>query len=72
MRNIHRLTPSAVKNAKPGKRPDGTFRAKIYPDGGGLYLKSLRERVAFLGAGYFGTRTLGKENATWVWVRSTR
>ena len=39
MRNIHRLTPSAVKNAKPGKRPDGTFRAKIYPDGGGLYLQ---------------------------------
>src|SRR5262249_9491484 len=39
MRNIHRLTPTAVKNAKPGKRSDGTPRAKIYPDGGGLYLQ---------------------------------
>jgi integrase len=39
MRNIHRLTPTAVKNAKPGKRSDGTPRAKLYSDGGGLYLQ---------------------------------
>jgi integrase len=38
-RSIHRLSPAKVKNAKPGKRPDGTTRVQLYPDGGGLYLQ---------------------------------
>ena len=39
MPNIHRLSLAAVKKAKPGKRADGTPRAKVYSDGGGLYLQ---------------------------------
>ena len=39
MPNIHRLSLAAVKNARPGKRADGTPRAKVYSDGGGLYLQ---------------------------------
>jgi integrase len=38
-RNIHRLTATRVKNAQPGKRRDGTPRARVYADGGGLYLQ---------------------------------
>jgi len=38
-RSIHRLSPVKVKNAKAGRRPDGTSRVKLYPDGGGLYLQ---------------------------------
>jgi integrase len=38
-RSIHRLSPAKVKNAKPGKRPNGTSRVRLYPDGGGLYLQ---------------------------------
>ena len=36
---IHRLSLAAVKNARPGKRADGTPRAKMCSDGGGLYLQ---------------------------------
>jgi integrase len=38
-RSIHRLSPAKVKNARPGKRPDGTPRVQLYADGGGLYLQ---------------------------------
>jgi integrase len=38
-RSIHRLSTARVKNAQPGKRPDGTPRARVYADGGGLYLQ---------------------------------
>jgi integrase len=38
-RNIHRLSPVRVKNARPGKRPNGTPRVQLYADGGGLYLQ---------------------------------
>jgi integrase len=38
-RSIHRLTVTRVKNAQPGKRPDGTPRVRVYADGGGLYLQ---------------------------------
>jgi integrase len=38
-RSIHRLSTAGVKNAKAGKRRDGTPRARLYADGGGLYLQ---------------------------------
>jgi integrase len=38
-RTIHRLSTVRVNNAQPGKRPDGTPRARVYADGGGLYLQ---------------------------------
>jgi integrase len=38
-RSIHRLSTATVKNAKLGKRRDGTPRVKLYADGGGLYLQ---------------------------------
>jgi integrase len=38
-RSIHRLSTARVKNAKPGKRRDGRPRARVYADGGGLYLQ---------------------------------
>jgi hypothetical protein len=38
-RSIHRLSTVRVNNAKPGKRRDGTPRARVYADGGGLYLQ---------------------------------
>jgi integrase len=38
-RGIYRLTATRVKNAQPGKRRDGTPRAHVYADGGGLYLQ---------------------------------
>jgi integrase len=38
-RSIHRLSPAKVKNAKPGKRADGSSRVQLYADGGGLYLQ---------------------------------
>jgi integrase len=38
-RSIHRLSPAKVKNARPGRRPDGTSRVQLYADGGGLYLQ---------------------------------
>jgi integrase len=38
-RSIHRLSAVKVTNAKPGKRADGSLRAKLYADGGGLYLQ---------------------------------
>ena len=38
-RSIHRLSPAKVKNAKPGRHPDGTSRVQLYADGGGLYLQ---------------------------------
>jgi hypothetical protein len=38
-RSIHRLSTLRVNNAKPGKRRDGTPRARVYADGGGLYLQ---------------------------------
>jgi len=34
-----RLTDLAVKNAKPGIRPDGTMKTTLLPDGDGLYLQ---------------------------------
>jgi integrase len=38
-RGIYRLSTARVRNAKPGKRPDGTPRVQLYADGGGLYLQ---------------------------------
>jgi integrase len=38
-RSIHRLSAARVKNATPGKRPDGASRVKLFADGGGLYLQ---------------------------------
>jgi integrase len=38
-RSTHRLSTARVKNAQPGKRRDGTPRARVYADGGGLYLQ---------------------------------
>jgi hypothetical protein len=38
-RSIHRLSTVRVKNAQLGKRRDGTPRARLYADGGGLYLQ---------------------------------
>jgi integrase len=38
-RSIHRLSTARVKNAQPAKRRDGTPRARVYADGGGLYLQ---------------------------------
>jgi integrase len=38
-RSIHRLSTVRVKNAQPTKRRDGTPRAQVYADGGGLYLQ---------------------------------
>jgi hypothetical protein len=38
-RSIHRLSAAKVKNAKPGRRPDGASRVRSYADGGGLYLQ---------------------------------
>src|ERR1700730_10642488 len=38
-RSIHRLSTAGVKNAKAGKRRDGAPRARLYADGGGLYLQ---------------------------------
>jgi integrase len=38
-RGIHRLSAVKVKNAKPGKRRDGTPRVQLHADGGGLYLQ---------------------------------
>jgi integrase len=38
-RSIHRLSTVRVKNAQPTKRRDGTPRAQVYGDGGGLYLQ---------------------------------
>jgi integrase len=38
-RSIHRLSTARVKNAQPGKRRDGAPRARVYADGGGLYLQ---------------------------------
>ena len=38
-RSIHRLSAVKVKNAKPGRRPDGSSCTRSYADGGGLYLQ---------------------------------
>jgi hypothetical protein len=38
-RSIHRLSAAKVKNAKAGKRRDGTPRVQLHADGGGLYLQ---------------------------------
>jgi integrase len=44
-RSIHRLSSAKVANAKPKALPDGTLRAKLYPDGGGLYLQVTPQRA---------------------------